>query len=112
MLELMRWISRYYLAPLGQVLETAIPTGVRNLAGSRLRTVLFPGPQAADARAVQALPVKQRAVMQVLLQAAEPLTMEQLRERARCSAAPIQALRSSGFIQARQERVLATPTLR
>ena len=35
-LELLQWMSRYYLAPLGQVIEAAIPAGVRASAGSLL----------------------------------------------------------------------------
>ncbi len=112
LLELLGWISRYYLAPLGQVLETAVPMGVRNLAGSRLRTVLFPGPKAGDRAAVEALPPKQRAVMLALLRTDGPVTIERLRELARCSVGPIQSLRAAGFIAARQDRLLAEPSRR
>ncbi|GHT17359.1 primosomal protein N' [Planctomycetales bacterium] len=41
MLELTRWISQYYLCPVGQVLEAMLPAGVRSHAGTRLTTVLF-----------------------------------------------------------------------
>src|SRR5690606_13875244 len=63
LLELFQWISRYYMAPLGQVFEAAIPAGVRLAAGVRTRTMLYPTPMAADASRVAKLTTKQREVL-------------------------------------------------
>ncbi len=103
-LELLQWMSRYYLAPLGQVFEAAIPAGVRNLAGSRQRTVLYPGKLSQDDQAVNNLPPKQQSVLRFLLQTGGGVTTDQLQKLANCSAAPVSALRQKGFIDARQER--------
>ena len=35
LLKLAKWISEYYLCPIGQVIETIVPTGVRNQSGTR-----------------------------------------------------------------------------
>ena len=35
MLDVARWISDYYVTPLGQVIETVVPSGVRAQAGTR-----------------------------------------------------------------------------
>ena len=40
MLRLARWMSDYYLCPLGQILQTVIPAGVRGQAGTREMTFL------------------------------------------------------------------------
>lgn len=105
-LELMQWMSRYYLAPLGQVFEAAIPAGVRSAAGVRQRTVLFASKAATD-HALAKLPAKQQQVMRQLLLVDEGLTQDQLQKLADCSAAPIQALRKCGLIESQQQSIFA-----
>jgi primosomal protein N' (replication factor Y) (superfamily II helicase) len=104
-LDLLEWMSGYYLAPLGQVFEAAIPAGVRAAAGTRQRTVLFASSQATD-QAIRALSSsKQQEVLRQLLLSQHGLTTDQLQKLASCSAAPIAALRRLGLIEARQERM-------
>lgn len=103
-LELLQWMSRYYLAPLGQVFEAAIPAGVRTAAGTRLRTILIATPMAKKEAIAGLASKKQQEVMRQLLLAQEGLSLEQLEKLANCSAAPIAALRRTGLIEARQER--------
>jgi primosomal protein N' (replication factor Y) len=105
-LELMQWMSRYYLTPLGQVFEAAIPAGVRTSAGSRQRLVLYPGGKAHQSNEVEKLPVKQQNVLRSLVLAGAGLTLDQLQQIAGCSTAPISSLREAGFIESRQERML------
>src|SRR5437763_2441162 len=40
MLELTRWLAEYYVCSWGQALESAVPAGVRNQAGTRVGTFL------------------------------------------------------------------------
>ncbi len=80
--------------------------GVRTQAGTRMRTLLFPTEAAHQSSLVNSLPVKQRHVLQQLILASQGLTVEQLRQIAQCSPAPIQSLRERGLIEARSERVL------
>lgn len=112
-LELMQWMSRYYIAPLGQVFEAAIPAGVRAAAGSRQRMVLYPTTKAEDDALIDGLSSKQQNVLRQLLLVGGGVTIDQLQKLVECSTAPISALREAGFIEARQERVLGdlSPTL-
>lgn len=106
LLELMQWMSRYYLAPLGQVFEAVVPASVRSSAGSRQRMMLFPTKKSYSTEEVERLPSKQKEVLRALIAEGKPLTGDQLRAAARCSPAPIQALRVAEFIEARTERIL------
>ena len=111
LLELMQWMSRYYIAPLGQVFEAAVPASVRSSAGSRQRLLLYPTPKAHSEDDVKGLSTKQQQVLRALIAEGKPLTGEQLRAIAKCSPAPIQSLRVAEFIEARSERILdALPT--
>jgi len=105
-LELMQWMSRYYIAPLGQVFEAAIPAGVRASAGSRQRIVLYPTDKAGDDEQIARLSPKQQSVLRQLVVVGGGVTIDQLQKMAECSSAPISALREGGFIDGRQERVL------
>jgi primosomal protein N' (replication factor Y) len=104
-LELMQWMSRYYIAPLGQVFEAAIPAGVRALAGSRPRVVLYPTPLSDDDERITRLSQKQQSVLRQLILVGGSVTIDQLQKLADCSTAPITSLRQAGFIEARHERI-------
>ncbi len=112
-LELLQWMSRYYIAPLGQVFEAAIPAGVRASAGSRQRIVLYPTARANDEAELVKLSQKQQSVVRQLVLAGGSLTIDQLQKLAECSTGPINTLREAGYIEGRQERVFekihATP---
>ncbi len=106
LLELLQWMSRYYIAPLGQVFEAAIPAGVRAAAGSRQRLVLYPSPQAADDARIATLSEKQQTVLRQLIMVGGGVTIDQLQKLAECSTGPISSLREAGFIDGRQERLI------
>ncbi|AMV32691.1 Primosomal protein N' [Pirellula sp. SH-Sr6A] len=106
LLQLIQWMSRYYLVPLGQVFEAVIPAGVRAGAGTRNQTLLRPSELASEERAVTALPTKQRQTLQQLILADEPLSIEQLKHLAQCSDGVIKKLRDIGLIESYTERVM------
>lgn len=106
-LDLLQWMSRYYVAPLGQVFEAAIPAGVRASAGSRQRTMLYATEKSNDDVALGRLSSKQQSVLRQLILADEGLTIDQLQQLAECSTGPINALRRGGWVEARLERVIA-----
>lgn len=106
LLELVQWMSRYYLVPAGQVIEAVIPAGVRAGAGTRNQTLLRPSESARDDAAIAALPTKQRQVLQQLILADEPLSSDQLRTLAQCSDGVIKKLRDGGWIESFTERVM------
>ena len=104
MLILTRWIADRYLCAWGQVLDTVVPAGVKNRAGTRDVLMLQINAEACAANKGARLPPKQEAVMQVLTAAGKPLPLEQVARRAECGTAPITALRRKRFIQTFTER--------
>ena len=108
MLRLTRWIAEHYLCDWGQVLEAVLPAGVRGQAGTRAVTLLSAAPDlAARVKDVKLAP-KQTAVLKLLAAAKEPMTTVELARAAKCSQAPITALRRNGLIRAQTERVQFT----
>jgi primosomal protein N' (replication factor Y) len=104
MLELSRWIADRYLCAWGQVLETMVPAGVKNQAGTREVLMVKINAEVRAAHAGVKLPPKQAAVLQVLDTAGVPLPVEQVAREARCGTGPITALRRKRFLQAFAER--------
>ncbi len=101
MLRLTHWIAQRYLCPLGQVLETVIPAGVRGGAGLRKTTLLSVPADVRAGLAALELPKRQAEVMQRLAEAAAPMQPAELAEAVGCTQSPIQALRKKGLIVAR-----------
>jgi len=106
LLQLIQWMSRYYLVPSGQVFEAVVPAGVRAGAGTRNQTLLKPSLKASDDAQVKLLPVKQRQTLQQLILADEPLSQDQLKHLAQCSEGVIKKLRELEFIDSYTERVM------
>jgi primosomal protein N' (replication factor Y) len=104
LIELVLWLSDYYLAPAGAVLDAIIPSGVRHRAGTRERTVLVPAAEALDDERVATLPPKQLRAVRALIAAQRPMTPDELAAVAQCTLAPIQALRRRGLLIASLER--------
>lgn len=104
MLALTRWIADRYLCAWGQVLETVVPAGVKNRAGTREVLMLRINPQQEAAQNGIKLPPKQADVMRVLAAAGKPLPLELVARQAGCGTAPITALRRKRFIEAIAER--------
>ena len=110
MLRLTEWIAQRYLCDWGQVLETVLPAGVRTEAGTRMTTLLSLDAEAGEKIAALKLPEKQLAVLQALAAAQEPPTPQELARMARCTLAPITALRRKGLIRARTSRLQRRPS--
>ncbi|MEX2170447.1 MAG: primosomal protein N' [Pirellulales bacterium] len=105
MLRLTHWMAEYYLCPWGQVLEAVVPSGVRVQAGTRDVTLLFL-PTKVAARLTQLdVTDTQRKVLETLATSPKPLSPPELARIAKCSMAPIQALRKLGLIDRRMERL-------
>lgn len=103
-------LSHRCLAPLGATLDGILPAGVRDAIGSRTTSVCVLAPDAASRlERLQggdgkrgALTPKQLYVLSELRKAEEPPTMGELARMAKCSSAPITALRNMGFIQTKR----------
>src|SRR5260370_24530538 len=100
MLALTRWIADRYLCAWGQVLETVVPAGVKNRAGTREVLMLRLDEEVVAAHSGAKLPPKQAAILKVLSATDPPLPLELVARQANCGAAPITALPRKRFIQA------------
>jgi len=109
MLELTRWMSRYYLCSWGQALDAVVPAGVRNQAGTRVGTFLVPSPEARQAweeKTLEAtLTAKQAAAIEELCRSEETLTLSDVCRRARCGAGVIKNLRDQGLVHTVKRRL-------
>src|SRR5262249_47402725 len=76
MLTLTRWIADRYLCAWGQVLETVVPAGVKNRAGTRDVLMLQIDAEVFAAHQGAKLPPRQEAVIKVLAAAGKPLPQE------------------------------------
>ncbi len=111
MLRLTRWIADYYLCSWGQVLESVVPAGVKQQAGTRLVTSFVCADQPAVDGPPPKLSAKQKALLDVLATAGRPMDAAELTQAAECGTAPLAALRQKGLIRAvRQRQTQARPT--
>ncbi len=104
LLRLARWMADYYLCPLTAALETILPAGVRDGAGTRLTTYLSVDAEALKKSADKKLTQKQAAILK-LLERDGPMTQVDLLRTAKCTAGPVTALRRKGLIRSQAERV-------
>ncbi|MGD9645763.1 MAG: primosomal protein N' [Pirellulales bacterium] len=112
MLRLAQWLAEYYLASLGQVFDTVLPAGVRDGAGTRAAVFLALAPGVKAQLADLELSKKQRAVLEVLADADDPMPPQEVATAAGCTFAPITALRKRGLIVRQSKRVHRPPELR
>ena len=104
-LELTRWIARYYLCSWGQALDAVVPAGVKKAAGTALRTFLIVPEEVRNASLLPDLPPKQAEVLRTLLRATEPLTLNDVCRLAHCGPGPVASLRQSGLIHTVKQRM-------
>src|SRR5262245_27679437 len=105
LLRLTAWMTDYYLCTWGQAIETVVPSGVRNQAGTREQTFLHVPTQVAARITQLKLPAKQAEALKALAAAGQPMTPPQLAEAAGCTLRPIQELRKKGLVAAEVRRV-------
>jgi len=106
MLELTRWIAGRYLCGWGQVLESVVPAGVKNQAGTRSVSCFEPVADIAKRLETVKLPAKQQAVLDVLVAAGRPLNAAEISDLAGCGTSPVNGLRKKGLIRAQRRRAL------
>ena len=116
MLELARWLAKRYFCPLGTVMESILPAGVRQQAGTRPATVYsaienldariaeLEAQRAAEKKRGPLLTPKQRLVLDVLRDSPEPMTLGELAAAARTSDVPVKALKEMGLFRAQRVR--------
>jgi primosomal protein N' (replication factor Y) len=107
MLRLARWMSDFYLCPLGQILQTVIPAGVRGQAGTREMTFLsVPDAvkQQLEAGTLKA-GAKQLDALKILAASPRPLTPPELAQAAKCTLGPIAELRKKKLVTVQVRRI-------
>jgi primosomal protein N' (replication factor Y) (superfamily II helicase) len=105
-LELARWMSRYYCTPLGTVLESVIPSAVKKRIGLRTQWIVRAGAQADLVAALAKVKnSKRRAIVQALMAmpADESMTLDELAEQAGTSPATVRKLADSGLLHLTRE---------
>lgn len=104
--ELGRWISRYYLTPLGMVLAAMIPSAVGKHA-PRHETVVYLAAEPAEWP--RRLGLRQRMVLDSLLEArkqgVEPLSLEELLQHSGAGRETFQRLWKQGLLRTETRRV-------
>jgi primosomal protein N' (replication factor Y) len=109
MLALTRWMAEYYMCSWGQALDSAVPAGVRSHSGTKVGTFLLVPEETRQALKEQALrpklSPKQAAALEVLCRTDEPLTLSDVCRRARCTSAPVLALRRQGLVHSVRKRL-------
>jgi primosomal protein N' (replication factor Y) len=101
LMELAKWISGYYVCPLGQVLAAMVPAAVKKEAGMRKEVRLYLAGAADESRMRSG---RQRAIVHVLQEAGafgEETAVEKtdLLERAGCTEGPLKKLLRDGMVR-------------
>ena len=110
MLELTRWIATYYLCSWGQVLHSVIPAAVKKNAGTREYRLFRIADGVRERLDDWQLTAKQKAVIEVLKAATEPMLIDQLTEAAGCGTSPVKTLQKKGILEAiRETRMTFAP---
>ncbi|MEC9096513.1 MAG: primosomal protein N' [Planctomycetota bacterium] len=105
MLELTNWMSEYYLARPGQVLEALIPAGVRSLAGTRAVKFYSLNPTNLVGLDTEKLPAKQQRIVEVLRGKEVWLTGDQICKQVGCTQAPLRSLTNKGLLKVEKRRI-------
>ena len=104
MLDLTKWLASYYACSWGQALDAVVPAGVKNQAGTRLRTCLTI-PDEIRSAIPEGLPHKQAAALAVLLASTEPEGLDDVCRMAKCGPGTIALMRKRGLVLAVKRRV-------
>jgi primosomal protein N' (replication factor Y) len=107
LLRLARWMSEYYLCPLGQVLQTIVPSGVRGQAGTREMTFLSVSESVRQQLVAGTLKLgaKQLDALRILAASPRPLTPPELAQAAKCTLGPIAELRKKKLVAVKVQRI-------
>ncbi len=113
LLQLTQWLADYYLCGWGQVLDAALPAGVKTGAGTQLRPFVAAIPEEDLPPVPARLSRKQTKVLDLLRTYHRPVEASQLAELAGCGLPVVWALVRHGYAvrqMVRREREIEEPT--
>jgi len=97
LMDLARWMARYYVTPLGQVLTAILPAAVKKQAGFKTVRLVVRGDRTeADVDRVLS---KQQRVLDRLDAMDHPVTPRELARMAGCTTAVVKALEKKGLVK-------------
>jgi primosomal protein N' (replication factor Y) len=96
LMRLTRWMADYYLCGWGQVLNSVIPAGARDGAGTRETKFLEAVPEAEIPQPAPKLTPKQTAALEHLRAATGPVEVRHLARQAKCGGAVLEQLVRKG----------------
>lgn len=105
LLKLAEWISQYYVCELGIVIETIIPTGVRNDSGTREMLFISVADDVLGNIDTHRLTALQQRILETLSGSNQDWTPRELGETVGCTQGPISTLRRRGLIVTTSRRV-------
>jgi primosomal protein N' (replication factor Y) len=105
LLGLAIWIGDYYLCPVGSVIETLIPPGVRNQSGTREMMFLSLAENVMTRIDSLKLSKLQTTILRTLAGSVQDWTQSELAETVGCTMGPISTLRKRGLIVTSTRRV-------
>lgn len=107
LMSLARWISSYYVSPLGQVLAAMVPAAVKKSAGIKTKKYVY---LAEDTDQVTGK--KQKQIIQILREnnafdKNTGIELQKLKDEADCSAAPVKSLHEKLIIKIANKTILS-----
>ncbi len=97
LMALARWMARYYVTPLGQVLTAILPAAVKRQAGFKTVRLVVRGEKSEDE--VDRVLSKQRRVLDRLDALENPVTPRELARMAGCTTAVVKSLEAKGLVR-------------
>ena len=105
LLDLAQWLSEYYVAPVGQVIETLIPAGVRSGAGTRAIPYHWISDLYRNRWSDQRLSPQQRELLEYVNRFDLPVPAHQILQETGLSSSPLQTLIKRGLLATETRRM-------
>lgn len=110
LMELARWISSYYICPLGQVLAAMVPSAVKKQAGLKKEKIVY---LASDIPDKPIRSRKQKDIFEFLrgrgaIDPDSAITFKDLTIELGCTIAPIKKLAQNGFVRISERQILVS----
>jgi primosomal protein N' (replication factor Y) (superfamily II helicase) len=112
LMDLARWISRYYVCPLGQVLSAMVPGAVKRSAGVRKEKYIYLEAHFQDT-GISVKGIKQKQILTALAQEKafdkeSAIRVQDLLQKLSCTTSPLKGLTEKRMVHTITREVLAT----